>query len=529
MGLDSIVSVSITTQTTSVARQGFGTPLLVSYFPTSIFPERTRLYSTLSAMISDGFLATDAAYLMATALKAQNPSVKQWKIGRRAGASVQTFTLTPTITTAGEVLSITVEGTEVSYTIPAGASVASICTAVTTLLNAVTGVKAVDGTTHITITPKNVASCKVTFVAASDKVFTITIDGTAFAYTSDGTATETEIRDGLQALIIAGGYDAAEVVDSSTDALVFTFASHAGADLDASATGGSATVSNEVLANRLLSVGGLSAGYTIKDNTPDPSTGLATDLAAILAYDTDWYGLGIDCESEAQINIAAVWAETQKTIYIASSIDSDVKTSATTDIGSDLAGAGYARTGLLFSEYNSQYSGLRWLGKMLPKDPGSATFCYKQLAGNTVSSLSAAEEGYLNGKKVNHYQSVGGVSVTQKGYSASGEFLDVTLGVDWFRARLQERIWSLLVNNDKIPYDIAGDLFRAQIMAQLEEGRKKGVIAPDVEATPWVISIPEVDDISAADRASRIFPDVEFSAYLAGAVHTLEIQGTLSA
>lgn len=529
MGLDSIVDVSITTQTTNPARAGFGVPLLVSYFPTSLFADRTRLYTSLSGMIADGFLTTDAAYLMAVALKAQNPSVKEWKVGRRAGAAVQTLQLTPTITTEGEVLRVTIEGTEIAYTIPAAATVNSIATAMTALIAAVTGVTAADGTGYITVTPKNVASCTVTAVAANSKDFVITIDGVAFTYASDTDATATEIRDGLQALIIAGGYAAAEVVDLSTDGLTFTFASHAGADLRVSSTGGSLTIGSAVLANRLLSVGGVSAGLTIKDNTPDPATGIAADLAAILAEDNDWYGLGIDSESEAQVAAAAAWAETVKTLFIPSTIDTEVKTSATTDLGSDLKAAGYARTGLIQAEYNSQYAGLRWLGKLQPKDPGSATFAYKQLAGNTVSVLSAAQEGYLAGKNVNYYSVEGGVSVTHGGMSASGEFLDITFGVDWFTARLQERIWSLLVNNDKIPYDIAGELFRAQILAQLEEGRKKGVIAPDTTDTPWVVNVPTVGELSAAEKAARTYPGIEFSAFLAGAVHTLEIQGTLSA
>ena len=527
MGLDSIVDVSITTQTTSVARASFGTPGLIAYLPTSLFPERVRTYTSLSAMISDGFLASDPAYLMAVAVKAQNPSCKDWKVCRRALPALQTVRVTPTITTEGEVVSFTLNGSAISYTIPAAASVNSIATALTALCAAVVGVTAADGTGYVTLTPKNVSSCTVTAGAANDKIYTITIDGTAFAYTSDGTATATEIRDGLQALIIAGGYAAAEVVDSSTDALNFSFASHAGADLRASATGGTLTISAEVNAKRLLTFGGFSNGLTVKDNTPDP--GIATDWAAIIAEDGDFYGVGLDSESEAQVLALAALVETERKLYIPSTVDTEVKTSATTDQGSDLEAAGYARTGLLFASHTNQYAGLRWLGQMLPKDPGSATFAYKTLAGNTVSVLTAAEEGYLNAKTVNHYTSVGGVSVTQKGYSSSGEFLDITWGVDWFHARLQERFWSLLVNNEKIPFEVMGELARAEILAQLEEGRKKGVIASDTDDTPWVVSIPAVADISSVDRAARLFSGIEFSAYLAGAVHTLEIQGTLSA
>lgn len=530
MGLDSIVDVTISTQTTSVARKGFGKPLLVAYFPTSVFAERTREYASLPGMTADGFKATDAAYLMAVALKAQNPSVKAWKVGRRAGASVQTLKVTPTLTTQGEVLRLTVEGTEITYTIPAAATVATICTAMAALLAAIQGVTSADNTTSMQLTPKRVLSARVTASAASAKHFVVAIDGTSYDYLSDADATATEIRDGLKVLIDAALGAAVVTATSSTDALDITIVSHEGADIRVSSTGGSLTLSNEVAARRLLSVGDVSTGLTFKDETPDPSTALATDLAAILAYDTDWYGLGIDCESETQIATAAAWVETQKTLFIPSNIDTEVADGAvTTDVGSDLKAAGYARSGLIKAEFNSQYEGVRWLGKMLAKDPGSATFAYKKVGGATVSSLSAAQEAALTTKRVNHLVTIGGVAVAKPGWSASGEFFDVTLGVDWFTARLQERVWALLVNLDKIAYEVAGELFRAALWAQLEEGRKKGVIAPDTEATPWIIDVPEVADISPADRAERVFPDITFSANLAGAVHTLRMNGTLAA
>jgi hypothetical protein len=481
-------------------------------------------------MISDGFLANDPGYLMASALKAQNPSVQSWKMLRKALPSVQTINVTPTVTTAGEVITLTINGTEIAYTILAAATVATIVTALTALAAAITGVTAVDNTTHMTLTPKNVATATLTVDGvANNETYTVTLDGTDFAFTSDGTATATEIRDGLQALIIAGGYAAAEVVDNAADALDFDFASHAGADLRESTSGGGATMalSAEVLANRLLSVGGASAGLTLVDLTPDP--GIATDWAAIVAEDPDFYGVALDSESEPQTKALAALVELGRYLYIPSSFDTQNEVAATTtDLGSDLKALAYARTGLLQAEFNSQYGGLRWIGEMFPKDPGSATWAYKTLRGMTVSVFTAAELAGLDGKNINHYTTVGGVNITQKGYSASGEFLDITRGVDWFHARLQERLFALLVTLDKIAYDEAGGLVYAEIFAQLEEARKSRVVAPNEDATPWVITISEVGDISSADKVLRNFPDVEFSAFLAGAVHTLQIVGTLS-
>jgi hypothetical protein len=39
---------------------------------------------------------------------------------------------------------------------------------------------------------------------------------------------------------------------------------------------------------------------------------------------------------------------------------------------------------------------------------------------------------------------------------------------------------------------------------------------------------PKVKDVSSADRANRVLPDVTFSATLAGAIHAVEILGTIS-
>jgi hypothetical protein len=530
MSLDSIVSVSITANTANPTRAGFGTPGLVAYLPTSVFPERVREYTTLTGMVSDGFATSDPAYLMAVALKAQNPSVQNWKVCRRALPSQQSIRITPTITTEGEVLSITVNGTAVSYTILSGATVASICTALTALFAAIAGVTASDDTTHVTLTPKNVLSCTVTVDGVDNsQTYTVTIDETDYTYTSDASATDVEIRDGLEALIDAGESAKLTTTDNSTDATDIAFLSHVGGDVRVSVGGGSASlaISSEVSARRLLTIADASTGLTVKDLTADP--GIATDWAAIIAEDPDFYGVAIDSQGEAEINALAALVETQRMLFVTGSIDTEnTDSGTTTDVGSDLSAAAYDRTAVLQADSNSQYAGCRWLGRMLPKDPGSATWAFKTLAGLTVSSFTAAQQTALEGKNVNHYQTVGGLNKTRPGVAASGEFLDITRGIDWFQVRLQVRLFALIANLDKIPYSRAGRLIHAEIYAQMVEARDVNLLAPDTEDTPWVITIPDVGDISAANKALRTFPDVEFSAYLEGAVHKIEITGTLS-
>jgi hypothetical protein len=272
-----------------------------------------------------------------------------------------------------------------------------------------------------------------------------------------------------------------------------------------------------------------SGGATLqfRDATVDP--GIATDLAAIAVVDDDWYALVLDSNGEAEINAAAAYIETVRKIFVPNSADSLIKDSGTTtDVGSDLEGNQYARTGLLFNEEegNLSYAGAAWIGKMLPTDPGKATWAYKTLAGITADDLTSTEVTNLNNKTVNHYTEIAGVSITRKGYSASGEFLDITIFIDWLTARIEERLYALLVNLPKLPYtDASVDLVKAEILAQLQQGIEVGGLASDPAP---VVTAPLVADVDSADRADRILPDVFFQAQLAGAIHTMEIEGVLT-
>jgi hypothetical protein len=531
MSLDSVVSVTITTNTANPTRASFAVPALLAYFPTSVFPARSRTYTTLTGMISDGFATSDPAYLMATALKAQNPSVASWKVCRRALPSSKTIRITPTITTEGEVLAITVNGTEVSYTIPASATVASICTAMTVLFAAIQGVTASDDTTHMTLTPKNIVSCKITVDGVDNsQTYTVTIDGTDYTYTSDTNATDAEIRDGLEALIDAGESAKLTTTDDGTDAMDIAFLSHVGGDVRVSVGGGSASLalSDEVSAYRLLTIADASTGLTVKDLTADP--GIATDWANIRLEDDDFYGVAIDSNSEAEIKALAAQVETVTKFFSADSIDTEnTDSTVTDDVMSELQDAAYDRTIVLQAASNAQYAGCRWLGAMLPKPPGSATWCHKTLGGLTVSTLSDSQLSAIEGKNGNHYVLLGGFNKTRWGTVASGEYADIVVGIDWFSTRLKERHFALVAGNDKITYSQAGALVYAEIFAQLTEGQANKLIAPDTKGTPWIITVPEVGDISVANKVARVWPSTEFSAYLDGAVHKFQIVGTLSA
>lgn len=335
-------------------------------------------------------------------------------------------------------------------------------------------------------------------------VYTVTINGVAFAFTSDATPTVAEVTAGLTTLINAGS-EPMTAVDATTHVT-----------LTADVAGAVNRVELSTSTGKLL---------TRQDLTVDP--GIATDLSAIDAEDPDWYGLIIDNQSKAEIVAAAAWAEARIKLFGATTADADVLVTGSGDLASSLKASGYARTYLLWASKPHDYGAAGWMGRLFPLDPGSATWKFKSLAGVAVDTYTDAQRTQLRAKNANWYESVGGVGITQEGWTPAGEFIDVTHGVDWLRARLQERIYSRLVNLDKVPYTNAGaSLIESEIRAQLNEGIGNNFLAADPEPT---VSVPDVATVSPIDKAARLLPDVTFAATLAGAIHKVVINGVVSA
>ena len=261
---------------------------------------------------------------------------------------------------------------------------------------------------------------------------------------------------------------------------------------------------------------------TISDVTPNAS--IDDDLTLIENADDDWYCIASTINSETNVDDIAAWVETRDKIFVAQTQDQLELTSGGT-LGSGLAGFNYDHTGIIFTRSTVDASCAAWPGRMLPYDPGSATWALKTVTGITADSLTATERGFLDGDSMNYYTTVAGVDVTRKGVMASGEYLDVIVGIHWLKARIAEEVFALLASNPKVPYTDKGvAMVTAVVRAVLLKGASRGIIT----AESIQISAPLVADIATADRAARLLPDVKFSATLQGAIHKTTIRGSLT-
>jgi len=270
---------------------------------------------------------------------------------------------------------------------------------------------------------------------------------------------------------------------------------------------------------------------TVEDQTAD--RGIAADIAAILAADSDWYELtNADAFGEAELELlsVAVNAATNKTMS-AGTQDSEVLTGA--GIGDTLTGLNHTKTSLIYSDHGmDQYPGAASSGRFLAKKPGTYMRAFKSLTGVTPSQLTTAELALVHADFVNTYTGValGGVTIVngdlQRGWSSGSVegFMDTYRLIDATVAEIQLRVYSALRAADKIPMTNPG--LSAIKGAVLEAIKSFGPLAyaPGTE----VCNVPEASTISAADRAARTVPGVSAGAVLSGGIVRVEIALTLS-
>lgn len=268
-------------------------------------------------------------------------------------------------------------------------------------------------------------------------------------------------------------------------------------------------------------------GCRFHNTTADP--GLAADLTAINAADDDWYGLAIDSNSGAENLVAATWAEANSKLAVLDSADTLITvTGDTTHHFYTASQTAYERAGFVYSAAGGSlsYAGLGLLANRLPTDPGKSTWGYKRISGVQADVLSSSQTAAIEAVNGNYYVQTRGLNFLRDGTVASGQFFDVRRTIDLIRARIQENVLSLIVNNEKIPFTDSGiELVKAEILATITREVGKGIAA---DPAPTVTA-PRKGSISTANITARNLPDVEFSATLSGAIHTVSITGKVSA
>lgn len=349
--------------------------------------------------------------------------------------------------------------------------------------------------------------------AAEAGTYTVTINGNDYTFVATAETT-TQIRD---ALVIA--------INGGTDPVTAT--NGAGAD-DLNVTADEAGESFTISVTHSVTPANISTSNTT------PNTGPQDDLAAIKAVRDDWYcGLMLE-RTSGQIREASTWFETEKKIAIFQTSDAAADSAAITDIGTELKNLARLRTALVYHTTDSEYVDAAWAGRMLPTDPGAASWAHQRLRG--VVGITPVSPTNLSNKNYNwlEYWAASGWSVMSGGYNGTkgyggmmcdGTFLDLVRDRDWFLNNVQIGLLELLQTNDKISYTGDG---AAQIDGVIRGEADVAVSAGFLAAGTIALTIPKPEEQSSTNKGNRYLPNIVFGATAQGAIHAVQGTGNIS-
>lgn len=343
--------------------------------------------------------------------------------------------------------------------------------------------------------------------------YSLTIAGAEVQFTTDANPTQAELAQGLTDAINAG-----------------TGVHHLVAVKDAG--NGFITITNDTAGGwtRLAMVDqapGVQV-LSIEETTADP--GVAADLGEIAVESgSEWYAPLPLFRSTAIVTAVAAWAEAAEKLYAAQSQETAIPNTVlagATDIAAAQKMLAHARTGVLYDPDNGVFLDAGLLGRVLPLDPGSETWALKTIAGVPARTFTSSQLQNLKDKLGGWYYSLWGRSVTQEGKVAAGEYFDTIRGRDALKVDMQSRVFLAIATVDKVPFTDGG---AGTVAAAIDQSLKLFVRRGFLVDGSTSITMPKVSTVSANDKLLRKYTGIKFGAQLAGAIHKLDIAGSLTA
>lgn len=563
VSIDRIVNITVDRNTRSASRRSFGVALIAAYH--TAWLDRVREYADPSEMLTDGFTATHPAYLAAVSLCSQSPRPSSFKIGRRIGTPDQTVRFTPATPAAAEVFEVTIGGVVFQVIADSTPTVAEVCAAFVLLINADADAVVASGVAT-TATIQNIVAASYNGVRgagpyAPARNITLTLNNHADwdASTITVTGTDDEDRTITEAFTVPNGGNTVLVgtkyfktisninipAQSGVGGTLLVGLGDVFGDnpnLDITAT--DSTTHFETSADDA----GAWFGYTdptsnlaLEDRTSEPATTLAVDLGGIHAADADWIALCLaDGQSQAQIEAAAAWVETQDLVYLAHSFDSEGADATDQDVMSALLEDTRMQTTVFYSPRNhGRFPDAAVIGAVLPGSAKEAfpTWAFKALSGIEPDELSTTEVTRLigtpsspqSGKRALIYVSAlptgtnVGTPITMGGLTAGGEWLDVVLGLFYLQATIQEKTFNLMLQSPKVPFTAAGiDAFVGAVRAG---GRKASSPPYNVlDPASLVVEFTKLEDVDPDDKQARFYDGAVLAGKPQGAIHAADVR-----
>lgn len=171
------------------------------------------------------------------------------------------------------------------------------------------------------------------------------------------------------------------------------------------------------------------------------------------------------------------------------------------------------------------------VGKTAAMTPGSFTYKNQILKGIDPMTYSDTQLKAIHDANGITFVEKAGDNVTSEGKTMSGEYIDIIDCKDWIINQIIYRTQKLLNRVGKVPYDNTGiAMLEAECLTVLKEAASMGMIAFDTDTNQYLYSVNYSlrEEQSDTDRVARRYVGGAFTFELAGAIHTVKVNGEIS-
>ena len=170
------------------------------------------------------------------------------------------------------------------------------------------------------------------------------------------------------------------------------------------------------------------------------------------------------------------------------------------------------------------------VGETAGRNAGSFTYKNLVLSGVDAQELTDVQIDAIHKKGGITFVAKAGDNVTSEGKVAGGEYVDIIDTEDYIIQQLAYKTQKVLNNAAKVPYDNNGiALLETVAVDVLQDAYNNGMIVTNTDGTPgYSVSYALREDTKESDRANRQYLGGSFTFALSGAIHEVEITGSIT-
>ncbi|ELU8995703.1 DUF3383 family protein [Enterococcus faecalis] len=180
---------------------------------------------------------------------------------------------------------------------------------------------------------------------------------------------------------------------------------------------------------------------------------------------------------------------------------------------------------------SEEYFDAALIGNTANLTVGSVTWKFRHdLVGITANPLTAGQLQEIDRANAIAYVTKAGIPQTSEGKTLGGEFIDSLHGDHWVKSNIETKVQRLLSTTDKLTFDSNGiALLDTTVANVLETAFTNGIIdiVDETGVGNYSVIALSRQELNPDDVAARNYKGLSFKYKRSGAIHTVDVTGTI--